>query len=106
MFSLKSNKSNINVIFYIKSYNKTSSIKNSNFFTKRFSQTSRVLYLRSPKHFKNGKQIIKKYIGVYTHTVTLSNIDSTIFSNNNVQVYYKHRLIANHSHLHYRLDIA
>ena len=74
MYLVKNEKIEVKLNIYIKIYADNSTLKHKNKSKIISNRTSRLLFLRSPKHFKTGKQILKKKELYYNLTVILKTL--------------------------------
>ena len=66
MLKLRADNQGVNLKFYTKIFYKNTPLRKHKLYTKLYYKKNSVLFLRSPKHFKDGKQVLKKKTTTYT----------------------------------------
>lgn len=93
MYLVKNEKIEVKLNIYIKIYADNSTLKHKNKSKIISNRTSRLLFLRSPKHFKTGKQILKKKRTILQFNCNFKNINSIwILYENNLFNFFKNNL--------------
>lgn len=72
------------LIFYTKIFYKNTKLRKHKLYTNLYHKHNSVLFLRSPKHFKNGKQVLKKKTTTYISNFYIKNVKNDIFINNSI----------------------